>query len=108
VAVDSLGHANIFYYDEAARDLRLARHNPNIQDWILELIDEDGDVGSQSSTIYDPARHVVEVAYYDRTNGDLKLAQHRPAGDPPGPGSASLIFRGSGREVGRARPPRGD
>jgi len=81
----ALDHLNerpyISYYDANYEGLRMAKYVGSggncgsNNDWMCEMVDQDGNVGQYSSIELDPIDDFPMIAYYDTTDGgSLKLA----------------------------------
>jgi len=71
IALDSLNHVHMSYYDATNHDLKYATNASGA--WVTTTIDIGGDVGMDSSIAVD-SNDRVHIAYYDVTNRDLKYA----------------------------------
>jgi len=74
---------HISFYDSKNGTLKYAIKNGS--NWIVEIIDDEGDVGYGNSLVLQDGE-IPHIAYRDNTNGDLKYAT-RPTG-----GSSELTY----------------
>lgn len=82
LAFDSNDYPHISYYDLNNGDLRYASLEPgeggkNL--WRVELVDQNGDVGSYSSLVLTP-ENLPRISYRDAAEGKLKLASYDGTG----------------------------
>jgi len=75
LALDSAGNAHISYHDFTNGDLKYARWTGTA--WEIEVVDDQGSVGSYSFLVLDGSDS-PHISYYDATNGDLKYARKAP------------------------------
>ncbi len=71
MVLDSNDNPHICYYDGTNEDLKYSYYNGN--QWIIDTIDSQGNVGMYTSMDIDTNDN-VHISYYDSTNGDLKYA----------------------------------
>ncbi|MCK9581280.1 MAG: hypothetical protein M0Q92_12655 [Methanoregula sp.] len=76
VALDADGRPHISYYDADNGDLRFASWDG--AKWILETLDEKGDVGAYSSLAID-SHNQPYISYYDATKQTLRFTTKNPA-----------------------------
>jgi len=92
LALDSLGHAGIAYYDANNADLKYAHFNGS--SWDVMTVDATFTTGYYPSLRYDAAGRPV-ITYYAKTGGNLRFAQYTAAG------TWNLSTIDSGGDVGR-------
>ncbi|MBI3609709.1 MAG: DUF11 domain-containing protein [Nitrospirae bacterium] len=78
VAIDSLSHVHISYYDSANKDLRHATNA--FCGWVTETVDSNGSVGQFNSIALDSSNN-VHISYFDDDSGSLKYATTLPISD---------------------------
>ena len=90
---DPLPNTNpaIAYYDATNEDLRYAYQSSG--EWIIEVVDSFGGVGTYCSLDHHPSDGTAYVAYYDADNGNLKLATRA--------GNWQIEYLDSGENVGK-------
>ncbi|MCA8942683.1 MAG: fibronectin type III domain-containing protein [Planctomycetes bacterium] len=69
--VDSMDHVHLTYYDDRTEALRYASNQTGA--WVTSVIDDDGDVGTESSVAIDAAGS-IHVSYVSESAEDLKYA----------------------------------
>ena len=72
IALDSNNHPHISYYDGTNNDLKYVRWNGT--SWVIETIDNAGDVGGDTSIALD-TNNRPQISYLDYTNMNLKYAR---------------------------------
>lgn len=78
IAIDPLtDQPTIAYYDIIGSALKFARLTAG--GWVLQTVDESGDVGLHANLFYDSTVGTGFIAYYDQTLGNLKLAVKSPS-----------------------------
>jgi len=70
--LDSFGHPHISYYDATLGVLKHAYFNGI--EWHIEVVDNSGNVGLDTSIAIDSANH-IHISYHDESNADLKYAK---------------------------------
>jgi PGF-pre-PGF domain-containing protein len=81
LALDTLGHPHISYYDYSNTALKYARWNGS--GWSIETVDSVGIVGWYTSLALDTSGYPYIypcISYYDASNGDLKYAWKKGSG----------------------------
>jgi hypothetical protein len=71
LALDSENYPHVSYYDYTNNDLKYAHHNGN--NWQIEVVDGNGDVGQDPSLALDTSDN-PHISYFDVTNTALKYA----------------------------------
>ena len=74
LAFDSKGNPHISYYDftTSNKNLKYARRDAKGGRWIISVLDDEDDVGQNSSIAIDK-NDVVYISYIDKTSGYLKF-----------------------------------
>lgn len=67
---------HISYFDATNTALKYARWNSNSSSWVIETVDNAGDVGMYTSITLDGFNNPM-ISYYDGTGGDLKFAKKK-------------------------------
>jgi len=73
IALDSLGHPNISYYDADEKDLKWAYWDGTM--WQHQKVDSTGNVGWDTSLGIDSGGN-IHISYYDFTKGNLNYAYY--------------------------------
>lgn len=71
-----VGRIHVAYYNGTTQDLKYARKDPGGA-WVRRTLDQNGMVGTHTSTAVDGSG-AVHISYYDDTNDDLKVASGMP------------------------------
>jgi len=75
IVSDDNNKQHVFYIDLVLAKERLSYITNSGAKWVTEIVDQQGDVGEQSSIAVD-AEGFVHIAYYDDTNGTLNYANN--------------------------------
>lgn len=73
ITSDTQGGLHVSFYDVNGVNLMYAAKPAGQDEWAIQTVDYEGQVGSYNSIVVDP-NNDVHIAYYDGSNGDLKFA----------------------------------
>ncbi|MDO8282507.1 MAG: PKD domain-containing protein, partial [Thermodesulfovibrionia bacterium] len=71
IALDSMGHVHISYYDATNEDLKYATNSSGV--WMTETVESTGNVGKYSFIAID-SLNKAHISYYSAGSGDLRYA----------------------------------
>ena len=73
LAIDSMGNVNVSFYDPYNGDLKYVTNRTGA--WTTQTVDSNGDVGYNSSLMFEPARNLFSILYRDSANGLMLASQ---------------------------------